>query len=574
MLFRLVRPMRRKGSSKHQFNTRIPSDVRPQLVGKRLSIPFDDEVATLNVSERTTHLRFSLKSADPSIVKRRQAEVLEFVERYWQSLRQDAPLELTHPQAVAVSGDLYRAWSADLEAPHKASRSISLDLTPGGEWVRGPARPDDLAAYFKSAATLLEDPDEAPDRQARLDKELGKLVERLLVERGIGNITDGSHAMIVREFRRALLQAFKVQQRKWEGDYRPDPDANRFPDWQAPCDGEQSGPGISLTGLVDDWWRLEAERGGKAISTYETYKRAFTMLADFLHHDDATRVTEDDVQRFKEHRLTRRNFRTGKGLSLKTVGHGDLAALKSIFRWACENRRLSANPAANIVLKPPKQIKLRDSWFTTEEASAILVAALLVKPRKRWHVKRLAAYRWVPWLCAYTGARVGEIIQLRKKDVQKREGYWAITITPEAVTVKGKHARIVPIHEHLIALGFLTFVEKAAEGPLFMWSGDGRPAWRTAKNKLREFAREIVTDPNVQPNHAWRYTFKTRGHEAGIQTRTLDAITGHAPRSVGDEYTDVTFRAMRKAMELFPRYEVDLEAQRVPNWSETHDGHL
>ena len=34
------------------------------------------------------------------------------------------------------------------------------------------------------------------------------------------------------------------------------------------------------------------------------------------------------------------------------------------------------------------------------------------------------------------------------------------------------------------------------------------------KNRLAEFAREIVTDPNVAPMHGWRHRFKTVGMEA------------------------------------------------------------
>ncbi|HSM40711.1 MAG TPA: hypothetical protein VK862_08160 [Afifellaceae bacterium] len=36
MLYRLVRPMKRKGSSNHQFVKRIPSDIRARMVGKKL----------------------------------------------------------------------------------------------------------------------------------------------------------------------------------------------------------------------------------------------------------------------------------------------------------------------------------------------------------------------------------------------------------------------------------------------------------------------------------------------------------------------------------------------------------
>ena len=59
---------------------------------------------------------------------------------------------------------------------------------------------------------------------------------------------------------------------------------------------------------------------------------------------------------------------------------------------------------------------------------------------------------------AYTGARVGEITQLRKEDVIDRDGAHAIRMTPEAGTIKTAETRVVPFHEHLIAQGFLKFV--------------------------------------------------------------------------------------------------------------------
>ena len=56
------------------------------------------------------------------------------------------------------------------------------------------------------------------------------------------------------------------------------------------------------------------------------------------------------------------------------------------------------------------------------------------------------AKQWLPWICAYTGARVGKIAQLRRKDVRKEEGHWIIHITPEAGTVKNKEVREVPVY--------------------------------------------------------------------------------------------------------------------------------
>ena len=76
------------------------------------------------------------------------------------------------------------------------------------------------------------------------------------------------------------------------------------------------------------------------------------------------------------------------------------------------------------------------------------------------------------------------------------------------------------------------------------------------KNRLGEFSRSIVSDPNVAPMHGWRHRFKTVGMEAGIPTRVLDAIQGHAPRTAAEGYGEVTIRTMAAAIERLPRIEV------------------
>ena len=156
---------------------------------------------------------------------------------------------------------------------------------------------------------------------------------------------------------------------------------------------------------------------------------------------------------------------------------------------------------------------------------------------------------------------MGELVQLRKEDIWQdaETGAWVLTVTPEAGNVKGKERRDIPLHEHLIEQGFLTFVEGAPKGCLFMpikpgSSFDG--VWQSKKHRVAEFAREQVPDPNVAPNHGWRHTFKSRGFEAGIQEKVLDVICGHAPASVGRAYGSVTMKTKVDAMRVFPRYTV------------------
>jgi hypothetical protein len=59
------------------------------------------------------------------------------------------------------------------------------------------------------------------------------------------------------------------------------------------------------------------------------------------------------------------------------------------------------------------------------------------------------------------------------------------------------------------------------------------------------------------------YTFKTYGYEAGLNELTLDAICGHAARTQGEDYTQVTLKRHTKAMAAFPRYRVNENAGQV-----------
>jgi integrase len=245
--------------------------------------------------------------------------------------------------------------------------------------------------------------------------------------------------------------------------------------------------------------------------------------------------------------------------SALTVRDVWVIAARTVFGWAVKEKLLTHNPFKDVHVTVPKQKMLRDKAFEEEEVAKILSAALAIQNVER---KRHAARRWVPWVCAYTGARVGEITQLRDIDVLPNE--CAIRITPEAGTQKGRKAYKVPLHEHLIEQGFLEFAKASGKGPLFYNEAQSprktdptnpsKPRFVKTREHLAKWVREIgVTDPNIRPNHAWRHTFKQIGRRY-IPEQILDAITGHAPATVGRGYGAPTLTDMAKALKKFPRY--------------------
>lgn len=550
MLFRLVRPVKRKESRNAYYVRRIPTDVRAKANGLKLSVPVGEEIQFVAITPRTQAIRVSLRVNDPAQVKRRQAAIDEYLEGVWQALRQGEEVPLSHRQATALAGDLYRAWASG----DGRERTIAVEHTPEG-WRRVEAdylEPD----IWEGVQERWEKLGASPKADA-LEESLGPILDRLLLSKGVGKLTGTSRSMTLQALWAGMRDAWANRKRNAEGNYSPDAASNRFPVWQVEKDATPYAPRVSLTGLVDSWWE-EAQATGRKVSTHESYKNTMAAFVEFLKHDDATRVTKHDVVNFKDHRLKSINPRTKKPISPKTVKDSDLSGLKTVFGWAVANGKLKVNPAEGITIKLGKKPKLRGKGFTDAEAKAILVKATKHRLGKE-SAKLFAAKRWVPWLCAYSGARVGELAQLRRQDIRKEEGHWVAKITPEAGTVKTNEARDVVLHPHLVELGFIKFVQEAPEGHLFLTpssNGEVRGPLRTLKNRLAEFAGEVLSDKSVAPNHAWRHRFKTVGMEVGVEHRILDAIQGQSPRSVSETYGDVSLKAQAAAIKKFPYYRV------------------
>ena len=266
----------------------------------------------------------------------------------------------------------------------------------------------------------------------------------------------------------------------------------------------------------------------------------------------------------------------------KTINFQYVAAAKAVFGWAARPKTddggalIAVNPFANFRLGARKgarkTVKLRERSFRIAEMKLILPAAeaLTLTPQS---TPLDRAKKWAPWLLAYTGSRPGEICQLRKEDLHKVQGRWALRLTPEAGTIKDREARMVPIHSHLVEMGLIEFIEAQKTGPLFYDASALRridnddPAnprrfpHEKVANKLAEWVRDLgVSDPSIKPNHAWRHTFKTRAIVAKIDSVVADFICGHAPQTVGDTYYalegDEGWPALVGAIDAFPRYAV------------------
>jgi integrase len=347
-----------------------------------------------------------------------------------------------------------------------------------------------------------------------------------------------------------LSAALKRLERIAEGDHSPDKYVERFPKHTPSPDS-----GLAPWRLFEMW---VSERK-PAHSTVENWRYVLQGLQDHFEDRSAGSILPEEAEAWLRGGI---NAERSALFVKNTWGK----AATTVFGWAAAQGHIARNPFADAVSKitVPKKQKLRETKaFRPEERTTILRAALVVTNMTKPYD---ASRRWVPWLCAYTGSRPGEITQLRGADVMESYGVHAMRLTPEAGTVKGGMARVVPIHEHLVEQGFLEFVKARGRGPLFYRPTERaaepedpmkrkKPRYAQARQRLAAWVRELgVDDPELSPNHAWRHTFKQIGRRAGIAESVLDNICGHAPASVGAAYGAASLDDMAEALRKFPRY--------------------
>jgi len=290
------------------------------------------------------------------------------------------------------------------------------------------------------------------------------------------------------------------------------------------------------------------------------WRVVFTTLDKHLAGRDFDALSDDEAQRWVAALVTRKR----SPFTVMTVW---VTALKAVGKWAVKQRLIARNPFADCSVSVPKKTRHRETKaFSTEEIRLILTSASAIKNTRR---PAMAARRWVPWICAYSGARAGEITQLRGQDVVERDGIGALRITPEAGSVKTRVARTVPLHEHLIAQGFLDFVNAKGRGPLFYYAEHETPEARDTTNPKRPPAVQVrsrlgvwvrslgIADREVSPTHGWRHSFKQIAARHNISDRVSDAITGHTPPTEGRAYGTPTLEDMANALKQFPRHKID-----------------
>jgi integrase len=526
MALRMAGPIKdARGIYNHKART--PADIKERVRGRRITISTAWHTTSVRVGDVVA---VSLQTRDPKVAKERYREVAAQVDRQLRAMVQEPPR--LSEEAIAALAGLYRAEWLSSEG-RNPSQALATWTTADGDL--GPLRED----YER----LIE-----PGQMTATDRLAA--AERLWVVLGIAAFLE-SKAVAVPEHQRlhvataffeAFLNALTAAEQRTGGNWQPL--SNKWPEWSPDLvKAKPASPSVTFEDLLQRW-EAQAKGAAEAVSVFARV-RAF---AKFIGHTDPTRVTKEDVERWRNHLA--KGGKDTKPLAGKTIKAGYLAALGAVLQTAV-GREIASNPR--------KGLKVRDAegsapeTFTDAEVRTILDASAASCDPVR---------RWVPWLCAFTGRRVGEIVQIHADDVVQVGGHWCVRFSPNRIRMKEAAAvgvSDVPIHQELIRQGFLDFVATRQGRRLFMSREPGpdtktRPG-KSVDNTLREWLADIkAVRKGVKPNHAWRNWFAAVAGEANITGDVVDRIAGWAPASMRGRYTAaqvgaVTVRRMAEAMD-------------------------
>ncbi|HWI61635.1 MAG TPA: site-specific tyrosine recombinase XerD [Symbiobacteriaceae bacterium] len=269
---------------------------------------------------------------------------------------------------------------------------------------------------------------------------------------------------------------------------------------------------------------LSVERG-LAVNTLESYGRDLRQYSEFLETDDETALDSVSRNTIVNYLL----YLQSQGKATATIARR-LAALKAFYQFLVREKRINADPTAN--LESPKLEKRLPKVLSVTEVERLLAQPDSGQPagiRDRAMLELLYA----------TGIRVSELVSLDVTDVNLEMGY----IKCEG---KGSKERIVPLGSLAIQscrdyLGSARsrLVREREEQALFVNHHGHRLTRQGFWKIVKKYADDAKIEKEITP-HTLRHSFATHLLENGADLRSVQEMLGHADISTTQIYTQVT----------------------------------
>jgi len=251
---------------------------------------------------------------------------------------------------------------------------------------------------------------------------------------------------------------------------------------------------MTFAALYNWWWN---EYGSKLASGSDAFwrQRLLPALGELMLPEVTSAKLEAALQAHVDEL-------SGKSLNhLRGVVHTIFSKAVRRGLWA------GANPAAAV-----ERRKETRRVFDTLKADE--VAALLQHLDAKWRALFAAA--------VWTGMRKGELLGLRKADVDLEQGTITVRVSYDSDTTKGRHAEVIPIAEPL--LPYLRDAMGSSQSELVFPAADG--IMRQRNTNLRAVLRRALARAGI----VLGYDHVCRRQGCGHKERHADAASRRCPK--------------------------------------------
>ncbi|MFA0145376.1 DUF6538 domain-containing protein [Vibrio lentus] len=287
------------------------------------------------------------------------------------------------------------------------------------------------------------------------------------------------------------------------------------------------------------------------------YKARLGFLLNMLKDKDINSYNRDDALYFKKIVVQMppniKNTAKYNGKSIEEIIQmGDqpisthtindtFKVVSGFFDWLVLNEKVVRNPFTKLKVKLDVKASEERKVFTRTDLKKIFdLPVFKERSKETWHY-------WMPLLGLYTGARINEICQLYKDDVievdvngvdvtntEGVDGIWCIDFKAdrEDQTLKTKSSwRTIPIHQKLIDLGFIEYVQSLPMGRIFS-TLKYFPSEGYAKYPSKWFSvqrdKALTEEERIKKTfHSLRHTVANEYKQMGVEYSPASYLLGH-----------------------------------------------
>lgn len=272
---------------------------------------------------------------------------------------------------------------------------------------------------------------------------------------------------------------------------------------------------------------IVVERADK-LATIRKDKDSLNLFLEIIGNKPVSEIDKSDAANFR-HKVSSHGRGVKPRRAPSTV-NGYMNSVSKFSGWLDANHSKEGHVKldfSRLRVKRAKTASEERDAFTFDEVKTILMHKKLMS----FKTSDPAKY-WLPYIAAYSGARLEEICQLNPStDILKEEDIWIFDINKrDGKSLKNdSSARKIPIHPELINLGLLDYVDSIKDKSNILFMGEKARDGRIGKNCGKRVNRMIaeILGANGKTLHSFRHSFATFLKHNSVEECIAAAIMGH-----------------------------------------------